>query len=43
MEEITYELGESSYKLRHTSKRKLGKYLSSSNWLGEDDADEEED
>ena len=43
MEEITYELGESAYKLRHTSKRKLGKYIDISNWLGDDDADEEED
>jgi len=39
MEEITTELGESSYKLRHSSKRKLDKYINTSNWLGDDDAD----
>ena len=41
MEEITSELDESSYKLRHSSKRKLSKYLSNLNWLGDDDADKE--
>jgi len=39
MEEITTELGESSYKLRHSSKRKLDKYITNLNWLGDDDAD----
>jgi len=39
MEEITTELDESSYKLRHSSKRKLTKYITSLNWLGDDDAD----
>jgi len=42
MEEITVELGESSYKLRHSSKRKLNKYITNSNWLGDDDANKEE-
>jgi len=41
MEEITIELDESSYKLRHSSKRKLEKYLTNVNWLGDDDAYEE--
>ena len=41
MEEITSELDESSYKLRHSSKRKLSKYLSNLNWLGDNDADKE--
>jgi len=41
MEEITSELDESSYKLRHSSKRKLSKYISNLNWLGDDDADKE--
>jgi len=41
MEEITTELGESSYKLRHSSKRKLDKYITNINWLGDDDADNE--
>ena len=39
MEEITLELGESSYKLRHSSKRKLGKYIIKLDWLGDGDAD----
>jgi len=39
MEEITVELGESSYKLRHSSKRKLDKYITNLNWLGDNDAD----
>ena len=39
MEEITGELEESSYKLRHSSKRKLEKYITNINWLGDDDAD----
>ena len=39
MEEITLELGESSYKLRHSSKRKLGKYITKLDWLGDGDAD----
>lgn len=39
MEEITLELEESSYKLRHSSKRKLDKYITNVNWLGDDDAD----
>jgi len=39
MEEITTELEESSYKLRHSSKRKLDKYITNLNWLGDDDAD----
>ena len=38
MEEITSDLGESSYKLRHSSKRKLEKYITNLNWLGDDDA-----
>ena len=38
MEEITSELEESSYKLRHSSKRKLDKYITNINWLGDDDA-----
>jgi len=38
MEEITIELDESSYKLRHSSKRKLDKYITNKNWLGDDDA-----
>jgi RNA polymerase sigma factor (sigma-70 family) len=38
MEEITDELNVSSYKLRHSSKRKLEKYLTNVNWLGDDDA-----
>lgn len=42
MAEITQELNESSYKLRHTVKRKLGRYITDINWLGEDDADEED-
>ena len=42
MEEITTELDESSYKLRHSSKRKLDKYISTINWLGDDDAYKEE-
>ena len=41
MEEITTELEESSYKLRHSSKRKLDKYLTKINWLGDDDAYQE--
>ena len=41
MEEITTELEESSYKLRHSSKRKLNKYLTKINWLGDDDAYQE--
>lgn len=36
MEEITNELEESSYKLRHSSKRKLEKYLNTVNWLGDE-------
>ena len=40
MEEITGELEESSYKLRHSSKRKLEKYLTTNVWLGDEDADE---
>ena len=42
MEEITTELEESSYKLRHSSKRKLTKYIDNLNWLGDDDATQEE-
>ena len=42
MEEITLEIGESSYKLRHSSKRKLDKYMTNINWLGDDDADKKE-
>jgi RNA polymerase sigma factor (sigma-70 family) len=38
MEEITDELNISSYKLRHSSKRKLEKYLTNVNWLGDEDA-----
>jgi|TARA_R110000824_G_scaffold219060_1_gene405887 RNA polymerase sigma factor (sigma-70 family) len=41
MEEITLELGESSYKLRHSSKKKLGKYITNINWLEDDDAGKE--
>ena len=41
MEEITTELDESSYKLRHSSKRKLSKYLDNLNLLGDDDATQE--
>ena len=41
MEEITSELDESSYKLRHSSKRKLSKYLDNLNLLGDDDATQE--
>tara|TARA_R110000824_G_scaffold67676_4_gene175240 strand:- start:401 stop:976 length:576 start_codon:yes stop_codon:yes gene_type:complete len=42
MAEITQELNESAYKLRHTVKRKLGRYMTHINWLGEEDADEED-
>jgi RNA polymerase sigma factor (sigma-70 family) len=41
MEEITSELGESSYKLRHSSKKKLGKYITNINWLEDDYASKE--
>jgi len=43
MEEITDELKESSYKLRLSSKRKLDKYLTNVNWVGDSDAYEEKD